>query len=44
MQEPEQKPLEELFRLTAFKPPLYWLPLTDEQVAAKAAKAGLKTA
>jgi RNSP1-SAP18 binding (RSB) motif len=35
VQEPEVKTLEELFRRTKAKPYLYWLPLTDEQLAAK---------
>ena len=34
-EEPEPKALEELFRKTETKPWLYWLPLTEEQVAEK---------
>ena len=37
-EEPEPKVLEELFRKTETKPWLYWLPLTEEQVAEKAAR------
>lgn len=32
MQEPEQKPLEELFRQTVFAPRLFWLPVGDERI------------
>lgn len=32
--------LDELFKKTETKPMLYWLPLTDGQVAARKAKAG----
>lgn len=36
----EPPTLDELFRKTEAKPMLYWLPLTEEQIAAKkAAKA-----
>ena len=37
-EEPEPKALEELFRKTETKPWLYWLPLTEEQVAEKATR------
>ena len=37
-EEPEPKALEELFRKTETKPWLYWLSLTEEQVAEKAAR------
>ncbi len=33
----EPKSLDDLFRKTATKPWLYWLPLTDQQAAEKAA-------
>jgi apoptotic chromatin condensation inducer in the nucleus len=36
--EEEVKSLDDLFRKTKAKPPLYWLPLTEEQVAARKAK------
>ena len=37
-EEPEPKALEELFRKTETKPWLYWLPITEEQKAEKAAR------
>lgn len=37
-EEDEPKTLEDLFRKTTTKPWLYWLPLTEEQVAEKAKK------
>ena len=36
-EEEEPKALEDLFRKTETKPWLYWLPLTEEQTAEKAA-------
>ena len=32
---PSAPTLDQLFRKTQAQPPLYWLPLTDQQVAAK---------
>lgn len=37
-EEEDPKALEDLFRKTETKPWLYWLPLTEEQVAEKAAR------
>ena len=36
--------LDELFRKTAAKPCIYWLPLTEEQVEEKRRKAAADTA